>query len=221
MDLALLVLRLVVGLFFVGHGAQKLWGMFGGHGPAGTGQFFESIGITPGRRNAMAAGWSELIGGALLALGLLSPVGALLIVSVMTTAILSVHVKNGPWATNGGYEYNLVLIASAFVIAANPGDWSLDAAFGLGELHGTAMAVAALTFGAIGGYLAYVTGRGRLAPPSETPGIAGDPAVAGDQPVVAGANAEREGRITRDPQPEVVAVVVEEEIIVPPPPRRR
>lgn len=171
MDLALLVLRLVVGLFFVGHGAQKLWGSFGGHGPVGTGQFFESLGIRPGRRNAVAAGWSEFLGGALLAVGLLSPLGALLIVSVMTTAIITVHAKNGPWSTEGGYEYNLVLIASAFVIAANPGDWSLDAAFGLGELHGTAFALGALVLGAIGGYLAVVTGRaGRApgAPPTST-----------------------------------------------------
>jgi putative oxidoreductase len=166
MDLALLVLRLVVGLFFAGHGAQKLWGAFGGHGIAGTGQFFETVGIRPGRRNALAAGWSEFAGGVLLALGLLSPLAALLIISVMTTAILTVHLRNGPWATDNGYEYNLVLIAVAFVTAANPGDWSLDAALGLGELHGTAMALAALVLGAVGGFLAVVTGRAGKAPAS-------------------------------------------------------
>lgn len=159
MDLALLVLRLVVGLFFVGHGAQKLSGTFGGHGVAGTAQFFESIGVRPGRRNALAAGWGELLGGALLALGFLSPLAALLLIAVMTTAILSVHIKNGPWVTDSGYEYNLVLMAVAFVVAANPGDWSLDAAFGLGEIHGTAFALGALALGVVGGVLALVSGR--------------------------------------------------------------
>lgn len=170
MDLALLVLRLVVGLFFVGHGAQKLFGAFGGHGIAGTGQFFESIGIRPGKRNAQAAGWSEFLGGALLALGLLSPLGALLIISVMTTAILSVHIKNGPWVSDSGYEYNLVLIASSFLIAANPGDWSLDAAFGWGEIHGTAFALGALALGVIGGAVALAAGRsGKAAGAPPTP----------------------------------------------------
>jgi putative oxidoreductase len=159
MDLALLVLRLVVGLFFAGHGAQKLWGAFGGHGIEGTGQFFESIGIKPGKRNAQAAGWSEFLGGVLLALGLFTPLAALLIISVMTTAILSVHAKNGPWVTDSGYEYNLVLIATSFVVAANPGDWSLDAAFGLGEIHGTAFAIGALVLGVIGGAMALAAGR--------------------------------------------------------------
>jgi putative oxidoreductase len=160
MDLALLVLRLVVGLFFVGHGAQKLWGSFGGHGPHGTAQFFESLGIKPGMRNALAAGWSEFLGGALLALGLLSPLGALLIIATMTVAILTVHAKNGPWVTDSGYEYNAVLIASSFVIAANPGSWALDGAFGLDEVHGTAFALGALVLGAIGGMIALTVGRG-------------------------------------------------------------
>ena len=190
MDIALLALRLVVGLFFVGHGAQKLWGSFGGHGPEGTGRFFESIGITPGRRNAVAAGWSEVLGGVLLAFGLLSPLAAILLISVMTVAILSVHLKNGPWATASGYEYNVVLMAVAFVVAANPGDWSLDAALGLGEIHGTSFALAALALGLVGGFLAFVTGRagsGIGAPPVTTAEVAEDP------------------RFQRDPAPDRVA----------------
>jgi putative oxidoreductase len=170
MDLALLVLRLVVGLFFAGHGAQKLWGAFGGHGIEGTGQFFDSLGMRPGRRNAYAAGWSEFLGGVLLAFGLFTPLAAVLIISVMTTAILTIHAKNGPWASDSGYEYNAVLIASAFVLAANPGDWSLDAAFGLGAIHGTAFAIAALVIGVLGGFLAVAAGRsGRLAGAPPTP----------------------------------------------------
>lgn len=180
MDLALLVLRLVVGLFFVGHGAQKLWGSFGGHGPHGTAQFFESLGIRPGMRNALAAGWSEFLGGALLALGLLSPIGALLIISVMTVAVLSVHAKNGPWVTDSGYEYNAVLVAASFVMAANPGSWSLDAALGLDSIHGTAFAIGALVLGVLGGFLALTVGRSGqslAAPPTPT---AQAPAAAAD-----------------------------------------
>ena len=89
----------------------------------------------------------------------------------MTTAILSVHAKNGPWVTESGYEYNLVLIATAFVIAANPGDWSLDAALGLGEIHGTAFALGALVLGVAGGTLALIAGRagkGPASPPTPT-----------------------------------------------------
>src|SRR4051794_36056064 len=164
MDLALLVLRLVIGLFFAGHGAQKLWGAFGGHGLEGTGQFFESLGLKPGRHNAVAAGWSEFLAGVLLVFGFLTPVAAVLIISVMTVAILTVHYKNGPWVTEQGYEYNLVLIASAFVLAASPGTVSLDSLFGLDGIHGTGAALITLALGIWGGYLAVVVGRsGRFA----------------------------------------------------------
>lgn len=159
MDLALLALRLVAGGLLAAHGAQKLWGAFGGPGPEGTARLMESVGLRPGRPNALAAGWAELAGGGLLALGLLSPLAALLVVAVMTTAILGVHRKNGPWATQSGYEYNVVLMAVAFVVAADPGGWSLDAALGLGELHGSTWAITALALGLVGGFLAYVTGR--------------------------------------------------------------
>lgn len=202
MDLALLVLRLVVGLYFAGHGAQKLWGAFGGHGPNGTGMFFESLGIRPGRLHAMAAGWSEFLGGALLVLGFVTPVAAVLIISVMTVAVLTVHLKNGPWVTEQGYEYNLVLVAVAFALAASPGKWSLDNALGLGGIHGTGAAIIALALGLWGGYLALVVGRtGRLAgsPPS--------PASDATQPLPP---QEREGRIVRPDQPGTPAPVPSE-----------
>jgi putative oxidoreductase len=199
MDLALLVLRLAVGLFFVGHGAQKLWGSFGGHGLDGTGQFFESLGIRPGRRNALAAGVSEFWGGVLLALGLLTPLGAVLIISVMTVAIITVHYKNGPWVSEGGYEYNLVLAATAFVVAAAPGGWSLDAAFGWNQLHGTAFALAALVIGVIGGFAAVSAGRSARHGDSSAE-LGGTPAtetiVAADE--VAAAADDRTGRIARE-----------------------
>src|SRR3954468_14161808 len=131
MDIALFVLRVVVGLFFAGHGAQKLFGSFGGHGLAGTAGFFESLGMRPGRRHASAAGAAELGAGILLVLGLLTPLAAALVIAVMTVAILTVHLKAGPWASDGGYEYNATLIAIAFALAgAGPGEISLDDAIG-------------------------------------------------------------------------------------------
>src|ERR687887_982090 len=108
MDLALLVLRLVVGLTFAAHGAQKLFGAFGGHGIDGTAGFFEAIGLRPGRLHAWAAGSAEFFGGLLIALGLVTPFAAAALIAVMTAAIFSVHLRNGFFSTNNGYEYNLV-----------------------------------------------------------------------------------------------------------------
>ncbi len=125
-DLALLILRLVVGGLFVGHGAQKLFGWFGGYGIAGTGAFFDSIGIRPGRQMALLAGVSEVLGGLLLMLGLLLPVAALLIGGAMVIAIAKVHGKNGIWSQNNGYEYNLVLLAAVIALGLiGPGSISL------------------------------------------------------------------------------------------------
>src|SRR3954469_2702578 len=187
MDLALLVLRVVVGLFFAGHGAQKLFGSFGGHGLAGTAGFFDSIGMRPGRRNAMAAGWSEFLGGVLLVLGLLSPLAAVLIISVMTVAILTVHAKNGPWVTDSGWEYNAVLMAVAFTVAgAGPGEISLDDAIGwMPDITGTGWALGALALGALGGPLALGGGRAarrRTASATTTPATATHGAIADDVP---------------------------------------
>src|SRR5215212_2000302 len=110
MDLALLVLRLVVGLAFAAHGAQKLFGAFGGHGLEGTAGFFEQIGLRPGKLNAVAAGPAELFGGILIALGLVMPFAAAALIAVMVAAVATVHFKNGVWVTEQGYEYNLVLV---------------------------------------------------------------------------------------------------------------
>lgn len=94
----LLLIRLVVGLLLVGHGAQKLFGWFGGYGPKGTGGWMESIGIKPGVFMAVSAGLMELLGGALFAVGLLTPLAALLITATMLGAIFKVHGPNGIWA---------------------------------------------------------------------------------------------------------------------------
>jgi putative oxidoreductase len=128
MSLGLLIIRLVVGITFMGHGAQKLFGWFGGHGIKGTGGFFESIGIKPGVTMAILAGLAEFIGGAMFALGLFTPIAALLIAGTMVVAIVKVHGPNGYWITQNGFEYNLMLIAVAIgVLLIGPGQYSLDA----------------------------------------------------------------------------------------------
>src|SRR5947209_11633007 len=129
MKIGRLILRLVIGGYFFGHGTQKLFGWFGGYGPEGTGQFFESLGLRPGKRHAIAAGAAEAGGGALLIAGAATPVAATVLTSTMLTAINRVHLKNGPWVTNQGYEYNLVLIAAVLSLAeTGPGSPSLDSA---------------------------------------------------------------------------------------------
>lgn len=126
--LGLLIVRLVVGLTFMGHGAQKLFGWFGGYGPKGSGGWMESVGIKPGVQMAILSGLMELIGGLLFAAGLFTAVGAALIVITMLGAIVKVHGKNGYWATANGYEYNLMLIAIAVGVALiGAGSYSLDA----------------------------------------------------------------------------------------------
>jgi len=117
MKIGRLLLRLAVGGFFFGHGTQKLFGWFGGNGLEATAQGFEHLGLRPGRRNAIAAGAAEAGGGALLATGIATPLAASVLTATMLTAIRTVHIKNGPWATNGGYEYNVVLIAAVLALA--------------------------------------------------------------------------------------------------------
>jgi len=169
MKLGLALARLIIGGLFIGHGTQKLFGWFGGHGREGTAGFFDSIGLAPGARNAVAAGASETAGGALLAAGLFTPLGSTLISGPMITAIRAVHLRNGVWVTNGGYEYNLVLLAAAFLLAdTGPGDWSLDHARG-SEAFGAGWAIAALAAAAVGSELVFRTAEGEPAPPADAP----------------------------------------------------
>jgi putative oxidoreductase len=150
MDLGRLLLRLVIGGLFIGHGTQKLFGWFGGPGLEATGQGFESMGLAPGRRNALATGITETAAGTTVALGLATPLAAAALISVMLTAIRTVHWKNGPWSTNGGYEYNAVLIAALLGLAeAGPGRWSLDHALGM-EPSGLVWLITALAAGTAG-----------------------------------------------------------------------
>ena len=155
MKLGKLALRGVIGPLFIGHGTQKLFGWFGGHGLDGTAGFFEQgIGLRPGKRHATAAGLSEAVGGALVTLGALTPVAASMIIGTMTTAVRKVHAPKGPWATEGGYEYNAVLIAAMVALAeSGPGRPSVDAAM-FPRLKGTGWALLALGAGVAGSYLA-------------------------------------------------------------------
>jgi putative oxidoreductase len=159
MDLAVLVLRLVVGPLFAAHGAQKLFGVLGGGGLEGTAGMFDNIGLRPGWLQARAAGTAELVGGLLIALGLFTPFAAAALIAVMVAAIVTVHAPNGIWNTNQGYEFNLVLIAAVFALAGiGAGAWSLDNALGF-DLHGTIWAIAALAAGIIGGIGTVISGR--------------------------------------------------------------
>jgi putative oxidoreductase len=159
MDPALLVLRLVVGLAFSAHGAQKLFGAFGGHGIDGTAGFFEQIGLRPGKAHALAAGGTEFLGGLAIALGLLTPIPAAALIAVMTAAVITVHLKNGFFNTEQGFEYNLVLVAALFALTGiGAGGWSLDSALGI-DVAGIAWAVGALGAGLLGGVAAVLSGR--------------------------------------------------------------
>jgi putative oxidoreductase len=152
MDLGLLVARLVLGLLMAAHGAQKLFGWFGGYGLSGTGGFLESLGFRPGRLFAALAGGTEVASGTLVALGLLGPVGPALMVSVMIVAAVSVHGRNGLFATANGIELPLLYATGALALAlTGPGGYSLDGWLGLGTLFAPAVTLAVLILGAVGG----------------------------------------------------------------------
>ncbi|MGI8594685.1 MAG: DoxX family protein [Solirubrobacteraceae bacterium] len=139
------LLRVILGALFVGHGTQKLYGWFGGHGPEATGQFFESLGLRPGRRNAIASGAAEAGGGAILATGVANPLATAAISGTMFTAIRHVHLSKGVWVSDGGFEYNLVILAALAAITA--------------EEDGPGWALAALAAGAAGSVLVSELGR--------------------------------------------------------------
>jgi putative oxidoreductase len=150
MALGLLIIRLAVGLTLAAHGAQKLFGIFGGHGLTGTAGFLESIGFRPGKPLALLAGVAELCGGLALALGLFTPFAAAVVIATMIVAVLSVHFEKGFFSQNGGYELALVLALSALGVAfAGPGPVSLDAALGL-SLSGNGWGIVALALGVMG-----------------------------------------------------------------------
>jgi putative oxidoreductase len=161
----LLAARLVLGLLMAGHGAQKLFGWFGGPGLRGAAAGMEHLRFRPGLPFALAASVTEIASGVLVALGLLGPVGPALMVSVMLVAAVSAHLANGLWAQNGGYEMALLYGAVAFALAlTGPGAFSADAALGLSSLWTPAFAWAALGAGVIGGIANLLARRPAPAP---------------------------------------------------------
>jgi putative oxidoreductase len=173
MGLGRLLLRLTVGGTFFVHGTQKLFGWFGSYGPDGTGQFFESLGLRPGKRNAVAAGSTETGGGVLVALGLATPLAAAGLSAVMITALRTAVWNEGFKPATGEHEV-LLAVAALALTDTGPGAPSLDSALGI-ERSGPGWMLAALGAGAAGS--AMVISRGRrqaAAPPPAAP--AGAPA---------------------------------------------
>ncbi len=122
-----LALRIPVGIIFVAHGAQKLFGWFGGYGLEGTGQWMDSIGLSPGVLMALAAGGAEFFGGLALIIGLLVRPASAVLAIAMAVAILSVHIGNGLFMSNNGYEFGLALLAvSVALLFSGAGRASVD-----------------------------------------------------------------------------------------------
>jgi putative oxidoreductase len=127
MEAGLLLIRVALGGIVAAHGAQKLFGWFGGHGLAGTRGWLDTMGFKPARLQAVVVGLAEFGGGTLLVLGLLTPMGAAAVAGVMFVAIANVHWKNGFFNTGGGYEFNLLIVAAALGLAfTGPGEISID-----------------------------------------------------------------------------------------------
>jgi putative oxidoreductase len=174
---ALLVLRLVPGILFIGHGLQKLVPakysppLLHATGPRGAAVFFDQLGLRPALPAVVAAGLAEVGGGFLIAAGLLTPLGTALIAAVMTTAILSVHIRKGIWNTDGGIELPLVLLTMSFVVTAlGPGSYSIDSWAGIGDWTGVhwdaaadVRAGAAVGIGAAAGLLTLAAAAARKA----------------------------------------------------------
>ena len=128
-----LVLRIPVGIIFAAHGAQKMFAWFGGYGLEGTGQFFSSIGLEPGYLMALLAGGAEYFGGLALIVGLLVRPAAAVLAVTMLVAIFAVHIGNGLFMSNNGYEYALVLLAASVSLAfSGAGRASLDRVLAVG-----------------------------------------------------------------------------------------
>jgi putative oxidoreductase len=165
MAYGLLLLRVIVGGTLAAHGAQKLFGWFGGHGLRGTAGFFGSLGFRPALGMALAAGLSEAAG-LVFGIGFLTPFAALALAAVMVVAVGAVHRRNGFWAMNGGYEYNLLIWTVAVAVAAaGPGRFSIDNAVGwAGGLSGVWWGVGVIAASLAGGGLVLAS---RQTPPEQ------------------------------------------------------
>lgn len=162
MDIGLLILRLFLGGMILGHGSQKIFGAFGGLGPSGTAPLFEAWGIRPGRPLVILAGLTELIAGAMLVVGLLTPLAAAMVVGALIIAV-SVRIENGLWEVRGGFELPLAYAVIAAVLGfTGPGAISLDRAFGLSDLWGAPSGIASLILGAVAAAVVIARARRHL-----------------------------------------------------------
>jgi putative oxidoreductase len=183
MNTGLLVLRLVIGLLLVGHGSQKLFGLFGGPGLSGAGGFFHSLGFRPGKAMAIVAGTSEVGAGVLLVLGLLTPLASAAVIGTLVVAG-SVHWAGGLWGQNGGYELPLLYATAAAALAfTGPGAYSVDKALGLDGLAGNGWGLAAVVVGAVSGLAVVARGRRILAAGADAQPVAAAQSVAAAQTV--------------------------------------
>lgn len=208
MKLGRLLIRLVVGGLFIGHGTQKLFGWFSGPGPEGAGEMMARIGLAPPRHHALLAGVTETAGGALMAAGLATPLASAALIGSMVTAIEAVTAKRGPWVQKGGYEYNLMLIATLFdLVETGPGELSADHALGI-RATGPRWAFASLGAGAVCGSAVVAFGRRRArlaaAHAAEQQPDSAEPAVI-ESREVSGAPSRRRGDGTRPAAPEAEA----------------
>jgi putative oxidoreductase len=172
MEVGPLLIHAVIGVFVAAHGTQKLFGVLGGYGLDGTGQYLEGLGLRPGRLFAFVAGTAELVGGLAFAAGFFTPGAAAVIAATMLVAARTDHAGKGFWIYNGGNEYVLtnasITIALAFFGA---GEWSVDNAIGW-DVSGVAWGLGALGVALVGaaGVLALAT-RGRVAPRPSDPSL--------------------------------------------------
>jgi putative oxidoreductase len=149
MSLGSLILGLVVGLTMAAHGAQKMFGWFGGPGLAGMSSGIQNMGFRQAKRLSVLISVAELGGGLFIATGFLTPLGAAAVIGVMIAAIAIVHWRNGFFSTKGGYEFNLLLIAaSEAIVIGGPGSYAIDSLLGW-RLSGMGWGLISLTAGAV------------------------------------------------------------------------
>ncbi len=167
-DLGMLAARVVVGLGYASHGAQKAFGWFDGPGPEGAAKFMESLGFFPGAQYAAVASYGEIGAGLMIALGLGGPIGPAVVLAGMIVAQTTVHAKNGFYADKGGIEVGVLYSSAALTYASTGyGGASLDRLFGLDrKLRHPAVTALALVAGVAAGYA--VLGRRDSSPPAGT-----------------------------------------------------